>query len=298
MGKFLDLLNPNRAAIAANGPLRSIFTLIELEGDKADSGYLRAVPLDLEEDGKGDWRWMPIGLAEAHTDDRVALHRLFVAADVPQGDFIRFFYLMRKYATTLPNTYGEPGVSLFEQWKMVAALAGSSEPLRNRRTGPRAGRRRHSGHPADDQPVTANGAAKAMRGRSAFIQLLGYALVERLLDELNLGPANVIYDAGGNFVLLTGWVDGADGTEAKAKSVSNKVNRVCWPAPKRERRALRRIPRGPGGGAGRGPDSCRDPGRSWPGGRPIGMATGRKTDQGRGCRGQKQAFRRSGAGIC
>ncbi len=125
VGKFLDLLNPNRAAIAADGPLCSIFTLIELEGDKADPGYLRAVPLDLEDDGEGNWRWMPIGLAEAPSD-RVALHRLFVAADVPQGDFIRFFHLMRKYATALPNTYGEPGVSLFEQWKMVAALVGIS----------------------------------------------------------------------------------------------------------------------------------------------------------------------------
>ena len=226
VGKFLDLLNPNRAAIAADGPLRSIFTLIELEGDKADPGYLRAVPLDLEEDGEGNWRWMPIGLAEAHASDRVALHRLFVAADVPQGDFIRFFHLMRKYATALPNTYGEPGVSLFEQWKMVAALVGIS--------GSTAQTPQALGLVGGDIPgiqrtintITSKGAAKAMRGRSAFIQLLGHALVERMLDELKLGPANVIYDAGGNFVLLTGWVDGAEGTEATAKSVSNKVNRV------------------------------------------------------------------------
>ena len=42
-------------------------------------------------------------------------------------DYERFFHLMRKYTTTLPNTYGEPGVSLFEQWKMIAAPVGISD---------------------------------------------------------------------------------------------------------------------------------------------------------------------------
>ena len=95
MGKFLDLLNPNRAAIAADGPLRSIFTLIELEGDKADPNYLRAVPLDLEEDGKGDWRWMPIGLAEAHASDRVELP---IRSTLKTGNnFLNPFSEMRTY---------------------------------------------------------------------------------------------------------------------------------------------------------------------------------------------------------
>ncbi len=112
-----------------------------------------------------------------------------------------------------------------------------------------------------------------------------------MLDELKLGPANVIYDAGGNFVLLTGWVDGADGTRATVQSVSNKVNKVLL------------------AGAGEGQErfdgfhgdlavalatvqiSVRDPGRSWPGGRPIGMAAGRKTDQGRGAAAKNRPLR-------
>ena len=51
-------------------------------------------------------------------------------------------------------------------------------------------------------------------------------MVEKLLDELGLGSANVVYDAGGNFVLLTGWVDGPDGTEATVQTVANQVNEV------------------------------------------------------------------------
>ena len=88
-------------------------------------------------------------------------------------DTERFFHLMRKYATTLPNTYGEPGVSLFEQWKMIAALVGISDDV-NR---PPA----WLGLVGGDIPgiqrtintITSKGAAKAMRGRSAFVQLLG-----------------------------------------------------------------------------------------------------------------------------
>jgi CRISPR-associated protein Csm1 len=62
-----------------------------------------------------------------------------------------------------------------------------------------------------------------MRGRSAFIQLLGHALIQRILQELNLSQANVIYDAGGNFLLLTGWDDKiAD----QIKDIAQHANRV------------------------------------------------------------------------
>jgi len=50
--------------------------------------------------------------------------------------------------------------------------------------------------------ITSKGAAKALRGRSLFIQLLGDAVLRRLIHKLELSQANIIYAAGGNFVLL------------------------------------------------------------------------------------------------
>ncbi|MEM2889787.1 MAG: type III-A CRISPR-associated protein Cas10/Csm1 [Candidatus Hadarchaeum sp.] len=50
--------------------------------------------------------------------------------------------------------------------------------------------------------ITSKGAAKGLRGRSFFLQLLGEAVIERLLRELELCRANVIYAAGGNFMLV------------------------------------------------------------------------------------------------
>lgn len=214
------------AASAASAPLRSIFTLIELDDLKADPVYLRPVPLELGAAAGDDWRWMPVELAEAQASDRTALYRAFTAADDPEISFLRFFHLMRKYASGLPNDYGEPGVSLFEQWKMVTALVAISGSIAETPPGLGLVGGDIPGIQRTINTITSKGAAKAMRGRSAFIQLLGHALVERLLAELKLGPANVVYDAGGNFVLLTGWTAGLDGTQAAVARVANQVNEV------------------------------------------------------------------------
>ncbi|HMQ46022.1 MAG TPA: hypothetical protein PKA00_01360 [Saprospiraceae bacterium] len=44
--------------------------------------------------------------------------------------------------------------------------------------------------------------AKRLRGRSFFIALMSDTLAEWLVDELNLGLANILYSGGGNFQLL------------------------------------------------------------------------------------------------
>ncbi|MGQ9492662.1 MAG: type III-A CRISPR-associated protein Cas10/Csm1 [Anaerolineae bacterium] len=116
--------------------------------------------------------------------------------------FDAFCHLFYRWAWSLPCDYGEPGISLYEQWKAVAALYFAS---------------RGSEQPAPEftlvggdipgiqdfvYTITSKGAAKGLRGRSLFIQLLGDAIVRRLLIELDLSLANVIYNAGGNFLLL------------------------------------------------------------------------------------------------
>jgi len=118
--------------------------------------------------------------------------------------FETFYHLMYRHAWALPCTYGEEGVSLFEQWKAVAALAFAT------------GEKWADG-PGDkftliggDIPgiqdfvytITSKGAAKGLRGRSFFVQLLGDAVVRRLLTDLELCSANVVYNAGGNFIVL------------------------------------------------------------------------------------------------
>lgn len=118
--------------------------------------------------------------------------------------FEAFYHLMYRYAWAFPCLYGEEGVSLFEQWKAVAALAFAT------------GERWADG-PAEEftlvggdipgiqdfvYTITSKGAAKGLRGRSFFLQLLGDAVVRRILTDLGLCQTNVVYNAGGNFMVL------------------------------------------------------------------------------------------------
>jgi CRISPR-associated protein Csm1 len=221
---FVKLLNPTPAVGTAKGPLRCIFDLVRGGKEGGAPMWVRPVPLALGNDGDpATWALMPID-APPDAATRQALYAQFERHSKEAGqDYERFFHLMRKFATTLPNAYGEPGVSLFEQWKMVAALVEISDGTD--KTPERLGLVGGDipGIQRTINTITSKGAAKAMRGRSAFIQLLGHALVEKLLDELNLGSANVVYDAGGNFVLLTGWTDDLPN---RVQEVANQVNLV------------------------------------------------------------------------
>jgi len=116
--------------------------------------------------------------------------------------FEAFYHLYLKYAWAVPCTYGEQGVSLFEQWKAVAALVFASDGQAT----PASEFTLIGGDIPGIQTfvytITSKGAAKGLRGRSFFLQLLGDAVVRRLVADLGLCPANVIYAAGGNFMIL------------------------------------------------------------------------------------------------
>ncbi len=119
--------------------------------------------------------------------------------------FEAFYHLFRRWAWCLPALSGSDGISLFEQWKTVAAMvfaAGDSwREINPDRTYTLVG---------GDIPgiqdfvytITSKGATRGLRGRSFFIQLLGDAVIQALLDALGLSSVNIVYSAGGNFMLL------------------------------------------------------------------------------------------------
>jgi CRISPR-associated protein Csm1 len=118
------------------------------------------------------------------------------------GRFDSFAYLFEKYAWAVPCTYEEPGISLYEEFKALSALLHASNGADS---------------PSDEvliisgdfpgiqrfvYTVTSSGAAKTLRGRSFYLQLLGETMVRVILRELALPVTNVIYNAGGNFKIL------------------------------------------------------------------------------------------------
>lgn len=50
--------------------------------------------------------------------------------------------------------------------------------------------------------IPSRGAAKALKGRSFFVQLLSEVCVRLILDRINLKPVNLLFNGGGNFFIL------------------------------------------------------------------------------------------------
>jgi len=197
--------------------LLSIFSLVRPEkGEAVQQVHVPVRPLSLET------------ILPGEQDREVSRRELwdgfageFRRLPEEDGRFETFIHLFFKYAWAVPCTYGEAGVSLYEEFKALAALVYAS-----------GGAER----PAErfllvggDIPgiqsfvytITSKGAAKGLRGRSFFLQLLGDAVVRRLVADLGLCSVNVVYAAGGNLMLLA--PDGAETIEA-IPQVRQRVN--------------------------------------------------------------------------
>lgn len=211
--------------------LSSIFSRVVLRGEESPSlTYLAAQELALDEQSL-----FPVSLEKAR--ERSKLDELwsgFVGeynqlrqrfGEDADAFFEGFYHLYHKWAWAVPCTYGERGVSLFQQWKAVAALVfATGEKWAD---GPGSKFTLIGGDIPGIQDfvytITSKGAAKGLRGRSLFIQFLGDAVVRRLVHELELSQANVIYNAGGNFMLLA---PAGQSTQKVLSEVNKDVNRT------------------------------------------------------------------------
>ncbi|WP_029214722.1 type III-A CRISPR-associated protein Cas10/Csm1 [Kallotenue papyrolyticum] len=195
-----------RAAIehaAATGaqapPVQSVFSALDTS---AAARYLVAGRLTLDEA-----TLFPVDAAtQARRQAPALLAELREAAAQLQADqpdaADRLFYLLQEYGWALPAGAGQdPLVSLFDQARSAAALAAA-----------RAGQ-------ADDAAVllvggdisgvqdfiytiTAQGATKALRARSLYLQLLSEAIARWLLRQAGMPLTNLLYSGGGHFYLL------------------------------------------------------------------------------------------------
>lgn len=144
---------------------------------------------------------------------------------LPEGDHLNESFLeavlavMHRMASHIPS--GKlPDVSLYEQQRMTSALSicllkmGSSN-IKESLTSLKTGRPNNANEPiallvggdisgiqSFIYTVTAKGAAKTLRGRSFYLQLLTEAVLRFVLADLQIPYTNVIYSGGGHFFLL------------------------------------------------------------------------------------------------
>lgn len=111
---------------------------------------------------------------------------------------------IRRFALNVPAPSGEPGVSLFHEFKLTSALGHAALGNPN---GLADGFTLVEGDFPGIQKmiytVTSEKAAKSVRGRSFFLQLLTECVVMRLLAELgDLPSTSVLISAGSKFTVL------------------------------------------------------------------------------------------------
>lgn len=124
--------------------------------------------------------------------------------------------LMQAYTWCIPSAYynAVPDVSLYDHSRMTAALAACLAEQDDAKV------QAWLADKGSDQPaallvggdisgvqdfiytITSAGAAKSLRGRSFYLQLLTEAVARYVLDQLGLPVTNIIYAGGGNFFLL------------------------------------------------------------------------------------------------
>ena len=130
-------------------------------------------------------------------------------------------YVMQKYTVYVPaSTQNYPDVSLFDHSKTVAAFAVCLYDYLNENKQLNDFKYRYASFKnSTDEPfllfgadlsgiqnyiynIVSKNAAKNLKGRSFYLHLVTTTVIKKILDELNLYQANVIYNSGGGFFML------------------------------------------------------------------------------------------------
>ncbi len=163
--------------------------------------------------------------------DNAQSARIGLPTSDPGVDFDRWAAVLQRLAFAVPATTGEPGVSLYHEFKLLSALAHAALLNPDRKadqfvlvSGDFPGVQKTI------YTIGSDGATKGVRGRSFFLQLLADCVVRRLLQDVSeaLGGAldhlsltNALYIAGGNFLLLL-----PAGAAAVVEATTTAINRA------------------------------------------------------------------------
>jgi CRISPR-associated protein Csm1 len=204
----------------------SIFSRLRLEEGEPPLAWLPLRPLRIEEGSV-----FPLAQPLAAPREQAAYQELWRGFEgevrqIPSGltfeaRFQTLLALLQKYAWCVPSAYWGtvPDVSLYDHSRTTCALAaalsrsgisaaevdallaGTGDAWQAERLALVAGD--ITGVQRFIYTITAKGAARGLRGRSFYLQLLTEAIARWLLRELQLPSVNLLYAGGGRFYLLT-----------------------------------------------------------------------------------------------
>jgi len=169
-------------------------------------------------------------LWEAFCEEALQLKKTHASDPDPVSYLESMQALLQRYTWCIPAAYfnAEPDISLYDHGRMTAALAVILQSVDDQQVEAlqagwnRQGREQVTREDQEllDKPlallvggdisgiqdfiytISSKGAARALRGRSFYLQLLTEAVLRFVLHKLELPYTNVIYSGGGHFYLL------------------------------------------------------------------------------------------------
>ncbi|HEY73858.1 MAG: type III-A CRISPR-associated protein Cas10/Csm1 [Anaerolineaceae bacterium 4572_32.1] len=218
---------------------RQLVSILSLVGDAKQPKFWPLSPLALSKDA------IFPGEAAPTQNEAVAYEQLWsgfveMVQSLPSNDLPAYleglYYAMQKYTWCIPGAYyrSVPDVSLYDHSRTTAALAACFVGLDEAALDDLL---RDSGQKTDVAllvggdlsgvqdfiyTITAKGAAKGLRGRSFYLELLIEAVARYLLRRLKLPITNLLYTGGGHFYLLAP-LDAQDKLDEIRADVSGKL---------------------------------------------------------------------------
>ena len=204
--------------------MRSVFEGISLKYTQDEpwhANYKAKLPLKVTE-LSGDY--FPMGEDNSLPDYHLLWEEFTREVKFIQTDSFKTFSetllsLLEKYTSRIPgSTVHLPDVSLYDHSKMTAGFAVCLfDYLESKKQTELSGAGEKpfvliggdlSGIQKFIYGIIARGAAKNLKGRSFYLQLLLDNIVKSLLEKLNLFDANIVYNSGGSFYIIAPNISG------------------------------------------------------------------------------------------
>ncbi|AEF96875.1 type III-A CRISPR-associated protein Cas10/Csm1 [Methanotorris igneus] len=217
-------------------PLKSIFTSIDIGKGSVESKYYPLMPLEFKREFPSPQKNIEekkikedyIDLKNNIYDDLKKLKKISID---------RILVILEHYLTFVPAmTSKENDISLYDHLRMTSAIAlalyhyhkndFNMDPkdfinkLNNDEMKFLLIEADFSGIQDFIYTINIRGALKYLRARSTYLDLLSWDIVMEIIERLNLTRANVIYNGGGNFIILA---QNTEEAKSKLKEIRKEV---------------------------------------------------------------------------
>ena len=255
--KAISEVKPNRFGLSMDDVYRALWIVYEadnlssLEREELESGFRSQTSLyspfnpnlayPLKELDLDKLEELPVPkegvIASSRDYEKIRNKLLFELSNVDQVSVDRILPILEKYLTFVSSFTKEGNViSLYDHMRMTSAIALAMFRAGCTADDVKKGRCRKekfflliegdfSGIQDFIYSVSGKGTLKYLRARSSFLEILSWDVVLEILTRLGLTRANVIFNAGGHFLIIA---QNTEEARRKLEGIRREVVRWLW----------------------------------------------------------------------